>query len=114
DLGEVVAVCARYYGGTKLGTGGLARAYGSGVRGALEQVPTEIRRELIELAVQVDYAYSDVVERLLGRDAVQVDERIFGQRVLFRCRVDVEHVEGLRAEVADATRGSATIEPRGR
>lgn len=113
ELGEVVAVCARYYGGTKLGTGGLARAYGGGVRGALEQVPTEVRRELIELAVHVDYPYSDVVERLLVREEVQLDDRIFGQRVLFRCRVDAAYVEELRADVADATRGSATIESRG-
>ena len=110
EVGEVVAVCARYYGGTKLGTGGLARAYGGGVREALDQVPTQVRRETVGISIQVDYAYSDVVERLLDRDEVQIEDRSYGQSVRFRCRVDAGHFEALKVALADATRGSAGIQ----
>src|SRR5690606_28642128 len=39
-LCDVVAVVVRYFGGTKLGTGGLVRAYSDAVRAALERTPT--------------------------------------------------------------------------
>ena len=43
DIGEIVAVVTRYYGGTKLGTGGLVRAYGDAVREVLAELPRAMR-----------------------------------------------------------------------
>ena len=58
-IGEVVAVSSRWFGGTKLGTGGLARAYAGGVSHVLEALPTEpkVRRERLD--VIVGYAHVD-------------------------------------------------------
>jgi uncharacterized YigZ family protein len=55
-LGQVGCVVIRYFGGTKLGTGGLARAYAQAVAKALESLP---RREMVErtaLRLRVDFA----------------------------------------------------------
>lgn len=55
-LGQVACVVTRYFGGTKLGTGGLARAYAQTVTQALEELP---RREVIErtsLQLKLDFA----------------------------------------------------------
>lgn len=55
-IGQVAAVVTRYFGGIKLGTGGLARAYTQAVMAALAEVP---RREIIErreVRIQIDFA----------------------------------------------------------
>src|SRR5690606_4351461 len=57
-VGEVVAVCSRWFGGTKLGTGGLARAYAAGVVHALAALPTE--RRTLRVPVEVVVAYPHV------------------------------------------------------
>src|SRR5690606_7146777 len=56
DVGEVVAVVTRYFGGTKLGTGGLVRAYGGAVQHALAELPTTLHVERTRLAFTTGYA----------------------------------------------------------
>lgn len=44
-IGEITAVVTRYYGGVRLGTGGLVKAYGGGVQQALKLIETEEKKE---------------------------------------------------------------------
>lgn len=66
-VGEVVAVCARYYGGVKLGTGGLARAYSDSAKQALAACPKKTNIERVTVRVAVPYASVDRVERLWAK-----------------------------------------------
>ena len=67
---------ARYFGGTKLGKGGLARAYGGVVRVALAALPTRRERPRVRLVVECDYERLGAVRRLLRAGEVDlVDER---------------------------------------
>jgi len=49
DLVEVLAVCSRWFGGTKLGTGGLVRAYTEGVQGAVAEARAQGLLEPVRL-----------------------------------------------------------------
>ncbi len=109
-VGEIVAVCIRYYGGTKLGTGGLSRAYSGGVKLLLESLPTEERVERVTLRVVVDYGSVDAFQRLLEAEAV-VEAQDFGEGVEFRVAVPREHAESLDEAVAGVTRGRGTVLP---
>lgn len=110
DVGEIVAVCTRYYGGVKLGTGGLSRAYSGGVVLALETLPTEERVERISIDVTVGYPDVDAIQRLVEERSLPVEEEVFGAEVRYRLGVPVEEVEELRARIADLTRGAGRVE----
>ncbi|HXV13544.1 MAG TPA: YigZ family protein, partial [Candidatus Krumholzibacteria bacterium] len=66
-VGEIVVVVTRYFGGVKLGKGGLVRAYTGAVQHVLRELETMERVTLIEVRVVVSYAQADAVRRALER-----------------------------------------------
>ncbi|TLF47632.1 DUF1949 domain-containing protein [Halomonas urmiana] len=77
-LGQVGCVVTRYFGGTKLGTGGLARAYSRAVAQALEALP---RREVVErapLRLKVDFAGEAEARAWLAERDVPVEQADYG------------------------------------
>jgi len=110
-IGEIVAVCTRYFGGTKLGTGGLSRAYSGGVKLLLESLPTEERVERVTLQVLVDYGSVDVLQRLLEKAEAVVESEDYGEKVEFLLAVPRENAETLAEAVAGVTRGHGIVRP---
>jgi uncharacterized YigZ family protein len=97
---EVVAVVTRYFGGTKLGTGGLVRAYGGAVREALAILPTS-ERVLHHIArITVDYALLGTLQYKLPRYEVRIEGEQFTDRATLDIAVPASRV----AEVADLLR----------
>jgi uncharacterized YigZ family protein len=72
-LSDVVAVVVRWFGGTKLGKGGLARAYAAAVREALETLPVVAREPTARLAFEVAYEKVGAVKRLLRPPEVELE-----------------------------------------
>lgn len=109
EVGEIVAVCTRYYGGTKLGTGGLSRAYAGGVKRLLETLPTREKVERTLLEIRVDYEAIDPLKRLLDEKECLVEEEDYGEEVRFRVAVPREALAGLEEALAGFTRGRGRI-----
>ncbi len=109
EVGEIVAVVTRYYGGVKLGRGGLGRAYSGGVQRALETLPRAERIERVALDVSAPYAAVDPLRRLLDDlDAVILDEE-YGATVHYRVAVPVTSRERLVSALAELTAGEARV-----
>lgn len=106
DVGQIVAVCTRYYGGVKLGTGGLSRAYSGGVTLALQELPTEIKVDRLQVTVTAAYTFGDTLRRRFGEFGVLVEDEAFGVDVMWRLGVPISELEALRAVVADITNGA--------
>ena len=106
---DALLVVTRYFGGTKLGTGGLARAYGDAAEAALDATPLEVVR--IETRLVIDCAFEDLgaVEALLARAGSDVHaiEREFtpGPRLTLRVRRGA--ADALCTAIIDATSGRA-------
>jgi len=110
-VGDIVAVVTRYYGGVKLGKGGLVRAYSGGVKHALEQLTT---RELVATSVldlALDYALLEKVRHTLPEFEAEVISEEFAERVTLRIELPDEHVNIFRETVAGISSGSATVTP---
>jgi len=112
-VGEVVVVCVRYFGGTKLGTGGLSRAYSHGVRLLLESLPTEEKRERVRLEVRTDYPAVDPVLRLLDQMEGTLLEQDFCEGVVLRACLPSDRVSEFSEALAGITGGKADLQPRG-
>lgn len=108
-VGEIGAVVTRYYGGTKLGTGGLVKAYGGIVQAALEDVPVVERVDYVNVAISVGYTSITAIQRAIAALAAEIVEQEFGIDVRFNVRVPRENVEALRLTVAGATGGDGRM-----
>ena len=108
-VGEVVAVCVRWYGGTNLGTGGLQRAYGSGVKRTLEELPVRERIARTRLELVFDYAHVDAVQRLLASVDGDIHQEQYGADVRYRVELPEIRRTSFEKSLADLTSGDADI-----
>ena len=110
-VGDIAAVVTRYYGGTKLGTGGLVRAYSSGVQKALAALPRAEHVERVRLEITVPYAAVSALQQLFPGFEAEVTGERFETDVRFELRLPGVNAAGFRTAVLDATRGQAVITP---
>ena len=108
-VGEIVAVSTRYFGGIKLGTGGLSRAYSGGVKLLLESLPVEEKVERVLVEVTVSYADVDALQRLMEESEVTVESEEYGADVRYSCGVPASTLEFFRSAVADVSRGTGVV-----
>ena len=108
DVENVVAVVTRYYGGTELGVGGLARAYSRGVKDALDDagIVEEVSHE--RFSVTVEYDDSGSVRGILESADCEF-EAAYEADVRFDVRAPETSAAGLRDRIRSATSGRATL-----
>ncbi len=109
ELENVVTVVTRYYGGTELGVGGLARAYSQGVKVAVEDAGLTERRPYEPVSITVEYDDSGTVRGILESEGVEFDAD-YQTEVCFDVRVPVADAAALRDRIRSATSDRATIE----
>ena len=112
-VSDVAAVVTRWFGGTLLGAGGLVRAYGDAVRGALAEAGTLRRSLLTELALDLDHAVAGRVEGELRSRGVTVLDVAYDARVRMLLAAAPREVDRVREVVAAATGGRSAPEPVG-
>jgi uncharacterized YigZ family protein len=110
---HVVVVVTRWFGGIKLGAGGLVRAYG-GCAAECLRLATRIERiARVELALRCAFDDLGVVHSLIARhDAVKLGESYETDAVALRVALPGDRRDAFLAAVADATRGRAVAGER--
>lgn len=100
-LSDAFAVVTRWFGGVKLGKGGLVRAYGGAARDAVAATPVLRRVPVDELEVALPFARLGAVKRLLRPPEVELLAESYGETVRLRLRVQRPRVAALRATFAE-------------
>lgn len=100
-VSDALLVVLRWFGGTKLGKGGLVRAYGGVAREAVAAAPFETRLERVEVEVEVPYAQWGAVQRWLQPPEVELLEQHFGERVRLRLAVAAARLGEIRQRAAE-------------
>jgi uncharacterized YigZ family protein len=107
---QVVVVVSRWFGGIKLGAGGLVRAYGGCAAECLRRAEKVSIIHLVEADIACTFSDSGAVHALLAQHAaVRVSERFDEAGVTLRVRAAQSAVDALAVALRDATRGRATL-----
>jgi uncharacterized YigZ family protein len=109
-LGDVVLVITRYFGGTKLGTGGLVRAYGDAAREVLARTPLAERVATQTLMLAAPYALFEQVRLLVSAHHGEILDEEFAGDVTISARFVVEHVDAFQAGLLELSNGSLRAE----
>ncbi|MFF1650323.1 YigZ family protein [Streptomyces sp. NPDC058240] len=110
EMRYVVAVVTRYYGGVKLGAGGLIRAYGGVVGEALDELGTITRQRFRLATITVAHQRAGKLENDLRATGRTVREVRYAEAVIIEIGLPDADVESFRGWLADATAGEAELE----
>jgi uncharacterized YigZ family protein len=109
-LGNTIAVVTRYYGGIKLGSGGLVRAYSQSVSEALKQLQTSEQLVTSPLAIRFPYTYQGKIDHYLISQGVAIIGQSFEADVSYTLDVPVSKLELTKTDIANQTQGQVKIE----
>lgn len=109
-LGDVVLVITRYFGGIKLGTGGLVRAYGDAVRAVLEILPRAQRIPTHLVKFVLSYHLYERTKLAVSKFGGAIESEEFGAEVTITARFPTEKLPGFQAELQSLTNGSVRTE----
>jgi uncharacterized YigZ family protein len=104
-LGDTVVVVTRYFGGTKLGTGGLVRAYGDAARQVLEDLPRVEKVEWKHVHLTVPYSHYELVQRLVSEHRGKIVAEDFAAEVALDLEFGASDLPQFAQSLSEATAG---------
>ncbi|ASU80373.1 YigZ family protein [Actinopolyspora erythraea] len=109
ELTNTVAVVVRYFGGVLLGSGGLIRAYGSAVSGALEEVGLARREPARLVSVRVDHSTAGRLDNELRSAGREPTGTRYGQSVEFDVPVPEPETDAFERWITETAGGNASV-----
>ena len=109
DLDGVLAAVVRYYGGVKLGAGGLVRAYTDAIATALQDAPRVERIALASLQVEIGYPDEARVRRWIEQENYALEASAYDMNVQLTIRMPVTAIDAARDALRDMTQGRAVF-----
>lgn len=105
-IGEICVVVTRWFGGVKLGTGGLVRAYQDAVRLNLEQLPLTEQMDMTDLSLFIEYTHVDAFQRILLTYKARILQEEYGVKASYTITLPEDQNSQFRAAVTALTNGA--------
>ena len=109
EIKNVCATVIRYFGGTKLGTGGLVRAYGGGVINALKNATLVERKDALEIRLELDYSLNGKIEYEIEKTNFIVNNLEYTDKIIYTIYVMEEDYDSFHSWIANLTNGQFKI-----
>ncbi len=109
EIKNVCATVIRYFGGTKLGTGGLVRAYGGGVINALKNTTLVERKDALEIRLELDYSLNGKIEYEIEKTNFIVNNLEYTDKIIYTIYVMEEDYDSFQSWIANLTNGQFKI-----
>jgi len=110
NLGDVAVVVTRCFGGTKLGKGGLVRAYSQAVRQVVEAVPRASKIPTHTVMIGLPYNYLERVRLLIELHNGSILDEDFSAEVTLTARFPVTHTPDFQEDLRDLSAGKLEAE----
>ena len=110
ELKNVATIVTRYFGGVKLGAGGLIRAYGKSVSSALEEIGLIEGKLQAEIRATIDYPLLGKVENLLRESSYTIKDIAYTDKVMFSCLVNEEETGQFYEDMVEWVSNQVTFE----
>ena len=105
-LTDVVAVVTRYFGGTKLGVGGLARAYGEAAEKAISSAEPVTRYVLLPLRISFPHTHISNVMHVVSKLGAHIVDTVYDEEVHLQLEIRASRREELRTSLVNHTSGN--------
>lgn len=92
-------IIVRYFGGIKLGTGGLVRAYSDAVNLVIENSKLYTYKKLEKMTIQLDYSILSKVEYILNQFGIQISNKEFTNSVILTLSLSLEQKKSLESQL---------------
>lgn len=99
EVGDVAVVVTRYFGGTKLGTGGLMRAYSDCVKEILTQISTTPKVSYQQVRLRCQYAQLDQIQRLTQQIGGQITHSDYQQDIYLSLAIPQDQLKSWRKQL---------------
>lgn len=108
-LTNVVVVVTRYFGGIKLGAGGLIRAYNHTASLGLEATPQVEIKPFCQVSAEIEYTLLGTVENWIRTQGIRTREADYLDKVTVKLLVEPQDVEKIKEALTDITAARCTI-----
>ncbi|MFT5812302.1 MAG: putative YigZ family protein [Psychroserpens sp.] len=109
NIGEICAVVVRYFGGTKLGPGGLQRAYGGSVKQALAILPTKLKIPMVRKTLACQYTQVNDVLYFIGQIGGEIIQQDYNENVVLIIALPDEKFELFQQQLQSLSAGQLTL-----
>ncbi len=109
-LGDTAMVVTRYFGGVKLGKGGMVKAYTAAVQTALEQLPRNLRISWVEIKATFDYSVLTPLKLRLPEFEGEILATDYADKISSKLRLPAEQMEPFQKMFSDLTAGQGDLE----
>jgi len=97
DLNNILCIVVRYFGGIKLGTGGLVRAYSNSVKKGLQKI--QLKRIIEGITIKISFDYENERKALHIINNYNVKNKIYGNKIIYEIDVPLEEKENIKKQL---------------